>query len=85
MYKLMPAMRVRIISAPAFTGDKMIAAKRFEHTMAGEAHGNSMPTFLWKDLGGVPLRHAVSHAFVRLPIGACGQTGRLRHHDALVD
>jgi hypothetical protein len=27
MYKLMPAMRVRIISAPAFTGDKMIAAK----------------------------------------------------------
>jgi fructose-bisphosphate aldolase, class I len=55
MYKLMPAMRVRILSASAFTGDKLIAANRFEHTMAGEAHGESVPTFLWEDRGVVPL------------------------------
>jgi fructose-bisphosphate aldolase, class I len=35
MYKLVHAMRVRIIGAPAFTGDKVIAAILFERTMDG--------------------------------------------------
>jgi fructose-bisphosphate aldolase, class I len=55
MYKLMHAMRVRIISAPAFTGDKVIAAILFERTMDGEAHGKLVPTYLWQDRGVVPL------------------------------
>jgi fructose-bisphosphate aldolase class I len=55
MYKLMHAMRVRIISAPAFTGDKVIAAILFERTMDGEAHGKPVPTYLWEDRGVVPL------------------------------
>jgi fructose-bisphosphate aldolase, class I len=55
MYKLVHAMRVRIISAPAFTGDKVIAAILFERTMDGEAHGKPVPTYLWKDRGVVPL------------------------------
>jgi fructose-bisphosphate aldolase, class I len=55
MYKLVHAMRVRIIGAPAFTGDKVIAAILFERTMDGEAHGKPVPTYLWKDRGVVPL------------------------------
>jgi fructose-bisphosphate aldolase class I len=54
MYKLMHDMRVRIISSPAFTGAKVIAAILFERTMDGEAHGKPVPTYLWKDRGVVP-------------------------------
>jgi fructose-bisphosphate aldolase class I len=54
MYKLMHEMRVRIISSPAFTGAKVIAAILFELTMDGEAHGKPVPTYLWKDRGVVP-------------------------------
>ncbi|HKM63802.1 MAG TPA: fructose bisphosphate aldolase [Acidisphaera sp.] len=54
MYRLMHEMRVRIISAPAFTGDKVIGAILFERTMDGEAKGRPVPTFLWEDRGVVP-------------------------------
>jgi fructose-bisphosphate aldolase class I len=47
-------MRVRIMTAPAFTGDKVIAAILFERTMDGEAKGRPVPTFLWEDRGVVP-------------------------------
>src|SRR5271154_193733 len=55
MYKLMHEMRVRIISSPAFTGEKVIAAILFERTMDGEAHGKPGPAYLWEDRGVVPL------------------------------
>jgi fructose-bisphosphate aldolase class I len=54
MFKLMHEMRVRIISSPAFTGEKVIAAILFERTMDGEAHGKPVPTYLWEDRGVVP-------------------------------
>lgn len=54
MYKLMHDMRVRIISAPAFTGAKVIGAILFERTMDGQAHGKPVPTFLWEDREVVP-------------------------------
>jgi len=54
MYKLMHEMRVRIISSPAFTGEKVIAAILFERTMDGQAHGKPVPTYLWEDRGVVP-------------------------------
>jgi fructose-bisphosphate aldolase class I len=54
MFRLMHEMRVRIISAPAFTGDKVIGAILFERTMDGEAHGKQVPAFLWHDRGVVP-------------------------------
>src|SRR5471032_3363500 len=54
MYRLMHEMRVRIISSPAFTGEKVIAAILFERTMDGEAHGKPVPTYLWQDRGVVP-------------------------------
>ena len=54
MFKLMHEMRVRIITAPAFTSAKVIAAILFEATMDGEAQGKPVPAFLWEDRGVVP-------------------------------
>jgi fructose-bisphosphate aldolase, class I len=54
MFKLMHEMRVRIMTAPAFGGDKIIGAILFEATMDGQARGKSVPTFLWEDRGIVP-------------------------------
>jgi fructose-bisphosphate aldolase, class I len=54
MFKLMHEMRVRIITAPAFTGEKIIAAILFEATMDGQAQGKPVPAFLWEDRGVVP-------------------------------
>jgi fructose-bisphosphate aldolase class I len=55
MFRLMHEMRVRIMSAPAFSGAKVIAAILFERTMDGEAKGKPVPTYLWEDRGVVPL------------------------------
>ena len=54
MFQLMHDMRVRIISSPAFTGEKVIGAILFERTMDGQAHGKPVPSYLWEDRGVVP-------------------------------
>src|SRR4029077_12508982 len=54
MFKLVHEMRVRIMTSPAFTGDKVIAAILFERTMDGQANGRPVPAFLWEDRGVVP-------------------------------
>jgi fructose-bisphosphate aldolase, class I len=54
MFKLMHEMRVRIITAPAFTGEKVIGAILFEATMDGQANGKPVPAFLWEERGVVP-------------------------------
>jgi fructose-bisphosphate aldolase class I len=54
MFRLMHEFRVRIISAPAFSGDKVVGAILFERTMDGEAKGKPVPAFLWQDRGVVP-------------------------------
>ena len=54
MFRLVHEMRVRIITAPAFTGEKVIGAILFERTMDGEAKGKPVPAFLWEDRGVVP-------------------------------
>jgi len=54
MFRLMHQMRVRIMTAPAFTGAKVIAAILFEGTMDGEAQGKSVPAFLWEERGVIP-------------------------------
>jgi fructose-bisphosphate aldolase class I len=55
MYRLMHEFRVRIMSSPAFTGAKVLAAILFERTMDGEAKGKPVPTYLWEDRGVIPL------------------------------
>ena len=54
MFRLMHQMRVRIMTAPAFTGAKVIAAILFEGTMDGEVQGKPTPAFLWEERGVVP-------------------------------
>ena len=54
MFRLVHEMRVRIMTAPAFTGAKVIATILFEGTMDGEVHGKPTPAFLWEDRGVVP-------------------------------
>jgi fructose-bisphosphate aldolase class I len=54
MFRLVHEMRVRIMTAPAFTGAKVIAAILFEGTMDGGAQGKPVPAFLWEDRGVVP-------------------------------
>jgi len=54
MFKLMHEMRVRIMTAPAFSGEKVVGAILFEATMDGQAEGKSVPAFLWEDRGVVP-------------------------------
>ena len=46
MFDLIHAMRERIITSPAFTGDKVIGAILFERTMDGTAGGKPVPTAL---------------------------------------
>jgi len=54
MFRLMHEMRVRIMTASAFNGDKVVAAILFEATMDGEAQGKPVPAFLWEERGVVP-------------------------------
>jgi len=54
MFRLMHEFRVRMMTAPAFTGDKVIGAILFERTMDGEAKGKPVPSYLWQDRGVVP-------------------------------
>ncbi|MXO88942.1 fructose bisphosphate aldolase [Alteraurantiacibacter aestuarii] len=46
MFALIHAMRTRIITSPAFTGDKIIGAILFEKTMDGEVDGKPVPQVL---------------------------------------
>ena len=54
MFRLMHQMRVRIMTAPAFTGAKVIGTILFEGTMDGEVGGKPTPSFLWEERGVVP-------------------------------
>lgn len=54
MYDMIHAMRVRIATAPAFTGDKIIGAILFEMTMDREIGGKPSATYLWEDRNVVP-------------------------------
>jgi fructose-bisphosphate aldolase class I len=54
MFRLVHQMRVRILTAPAFTDAKVIAVILFEGTMDGEVRGKPTPAFLWEERGVVP-------------------------------
>ena len=54
MFARMHEMRVRVMTSPAFTGDKVIGAILFERTMDGEVQGKPTPSYLWQDRGCVP-------------------------------
>src|ERR1700735_4615836 len=54
MFKLIHEMRTRIMTAPAFTGAKVIGTILFEATMDGKVKDKPVPAFLWDDRGVVP-------------------------------
>jgi fructose-bisphosphate aldolase class I len=67
MFRLMHEMRVRIMTAPAFTGAKVIAAILFEATMDGQAREMPVPAFLWQERGVIP--------FLKVDKGLEAETG----------
>ncbi|MFN3970515.1 MAG: fructose bisphosphate aldolase [Gemmobacter sp.] len=54
MYDLIHAMRARIITSPAFTGDRVVGAILFEQTMDRAVEGVPTATYLWERRGVVP-------------------------------
>jgi fructose-bisphosphate aldolase class I len=54
MFQRMHEMRVRVMTAPSFRGDKIIGAILFEDTMDRLVQGQPVPAYLWKDRGVVP-------------------------------
>src|ERR1700677_478994 len=54
MFQLIHEMRVRIITSPAFTGERVIGSILLEGTMDGTVKGKPTPSYLWQDRGVVP-------------------------------
>ncbi|MGD8166683.1 fructose bisphosphate aldolase [Herbiconiux sp. P16] len=54
MFDLIHRMRTRIVTSPAFGGDRVLAAILFEETMNREFDGTPAAHFLWHDKGVVP-------------------------------
>lgn len=54
MFDLVHQMRSRIITDPAFTGDRILGAILFEGTMDREVEGRPTPHYLWRSKGVVP-------------------------------
>ncbi|MCJ8190111.1 fructose bisphosphate aldolase [Sphingomicrobium aestuariivivum] len=48
MFGLIHDMRTRIVTAPSFSGQKVLGAILFEKTMDGEADGKPVPQLLWE-------------------------------------
>ena len=54
MFDMVHAMRSRIITSPAFDGDRVLGALLFEKTMDREIEGQGSAAFLWNSKGVVP-------------------------------
>ncbi len=55
MFDLIHQMRSRIITSPAFTGDRVLAAILFEQTMDRDIEGRPSTAYLWETKGVVPI------------------------------
>jgi fructose-bisphosphate aldolase class I len=55
MYKLVHAMRTRIVTSPAFNGKRILAAILFENTMDREIEGHATADYLWDVKNVVPI------------------------------
>lgn len=54
MYDLIHAMRTRIVTSPAFNGDRILGAILFEQTMDREVQGRGTADYLWSVKNVVP-------------------------------
>jgi fructose-bisphosphate aldolase class I len=48
MYTVVHAMRTRIMTSPAFTGERILGAILFENTMDRQVEGQSTASYLWE-------------------------------------
>ncbi len=55
MFAIVHEMRTRIITSPAFSGDRILAAILFENTMDRDIAGKPTADYLWEDKGVVPI------------------------------
>ena len=55
MFDLVHQMRSRVITSPAFTGERILGAILFEGTMDREIDGKPTADFLWEDKNVVPI------------------------------
>jgi fructose-bisphosphate aldolase class I len=55
MFALVHEMRTRIITSPAFDGDRILAAILFENTMDRDIAGKPTADYLWEDKHVVPI------------------------------
>ena len=54
MFDAVHAMRTRIVTAPAFTGERILGAILFEDTMMRQVEGRDTASYLWDVKGVVP-------------------------------
>ncbi len=54
MYAAVHAMRTRIVTSPAFGGDRILGAILFENTLDREIEGKSSSNYLWEEKQVVP-------------------------------
>lgn len=54
MFALVHKMRERIVTSPAFSGERIVGAILFERTMDDDFGGKGAVRFLWEDKGVVP-------------------------------
>lgn len=54
MFDLIHQMRARIMTSPAFTGERILGVILFEQTMEREIGGKGAAEYLWQDKGIVP-------------------------------
>ena len=54
MFGLVHAMRTRIVTSPAFTGERVLGAILFERTLDDQFDGQDAATYLWDVKGVVP-------------------------------
>jgi len=55
MYSIIHEMRTRIITSPAFNGDRILCAILFENTLDREIEGKNSAAYLWEDKNVVPI------------------------------
>ncbi len=55
MFNLVHDMRTRIVTSPAFNGDRILCAILFENTMDRDIEGKSSVSYLWEEKNVVPI------------------------------
>ncbi|MDP6436201.1 MAG: fructose bisphosphate aldolase [Gammaproteobacteria bacterium] len=55
MFAVVHAMRTRIVTSPAFNGDRILGAILFENTLDRDIGGKSSSNFLWEEKNVVPV------------------------------